>query len=186
MDTKSCRMDEEVFKMNLKYLFTTLFIPLFLCGATNVEDSSKGYFQIQYSGPTSKPYSIFIFYLPNSIDTSYEDFFLYKIPITQIELRSITESVLKEIEDTAFNYVTHAIPWPIEMKVVRGSEEKILMFKNKEKINLLFANILEQFKGDAREDIFYPAVVGLLRRLHIPGIADEYVEPKQERYKKFD
>src|SRR4051812_7482374 len=60
----------------------------------------SGYIKMEYSKETSKPFNVIIFYLSNSIDTSFEKFFVYKKLITPNQFITI-DSLIQNSRLTA-------------------------------------------------------------------------------------
>ena len=60
---------------------------------TNGKDLNRGYIRLQYNAGRVKLYPVVIFYLPDSIDSAYENFFTRKIRVTETEFENIRNSI---------------------------------------------------------------------------------------------
>ena len=128
----------------------------------NKEKTQKfGYIKFQYLGETAKPHPILFFYLPNSIDTSYENFYTYKFEVTTIQFNCIIKAVAKKKKPID----SFELRDPLGVLIEQDGESTIEYIKSKSVINEMFNTISSYFNDVATKEKVQECLSQIFRRL---------------------
>lgn len=151
----------------VKNKLLVITIPILVLFQNHANKSDTGYIKLQYFGEVSKPYPIITFYLPESIDTSYENFYIYKIPVTNSEFDSIQNAV----EHNAFDSTTSTLPDLFEFTIVKNNIKKSFRTRDKESVGKIFNKIIIPFNHSQKEGLVRVPLNNFLERLGMPNMA---------------
>ena len=164
-----------------------ILFPLLTFGADGRDDSCQKSLHIYYvpPGTISKPYTEIIFYTRGSVDNSYEEYYIYKIEVSEEQFQSINAVVKSTPNESAIKNQSKLevglLYGDIEIVMLNCHTEKNLKFKRRETVDKIFTDILSQFNNSPNEKTLYSSMIGLLKRLDISGIADRYKVTKRRR-----
>lgn len=130
----------------------------------------KRYVELKYAGEPSKPYPEITFYLPGSIDTVYDNFYIYKFEVTKNQLDSIELICEKSILHTTPDILSDLFL----ITIFRNEKKKSLVTRDKNGLKEMFDGISRQFKNCANEKSVKDALINLQRRLGIPVISNKH------------
>lgn len=155
-------------------LFTIVFAFFFI--SARPINSDNGYIELKYLGESSKPFSVVTFYLPGSIDTAYEEFYIHKFEVTEIQFDSIEAICDKNIH----NSTSDILPDLFEITIVRDEKKKSLLTRDKNELKKMFDSIRRQFNNCDKEKLAKITLIDFQRRLGIAINSNETV-PKRRK-----
>lgn len=147
----------------IKSVLLILFLPFITTSFIYKKaEADTGYIRIEYLGEHSKPYPVVIFYLPNSIDTAYEQFYIYKIATDAGEFEEMQKGInVQDKNDTSL------MPNPCSFTVVKNGKGKVIFNRYKNSVKSVFKEITSVFKDSVKQKSVNECLNNLLSRL--PG-----------------
>src|SRR5205085_7358939 len=101
------------------------FLQIVICALSFAQSNANhGYVKIEYAGEIDKPFDILFFYLPGSIDTSYENFYIYKFEVTNSEFNNICKSIEERRHES-----NDTLEFGFQFTICREGEKMILLTK---------------------------------------------------------
>jgi len=110
---------------------------------SNTEKPNGTSIELVYTGDQSKPFPVVVFYLPGTINTTYDSTLVHKVEITDQAFRNIKKNIMgtkKFPEDSI-------LASPYEFRIVINGEVNVVSILNLKKINKIFQTIINEFKS---------------------------------------
>lgn len=136
--------------------------------STSFIETEKGYVQIKYFGEPSKPYPVIQFFLPGSIDTTYEKYPVHKFPVNQSQFDSIVMISKENIRNSAVDI----LPDLVEITVDKNGQREFFVTRDKNEIRKAFDRISKQFNGHDKETFIKAVLIDFQGSLGIVPISD--------------
>jgi hypothetical protein len=149
--------------MKVKLIYF-LVIVLKLALPVKAWDKDSAFIKLEYNGEVDKPYSTITFYLPGSIDTTF-DWPNYKVEVTKSQFQQIASCITK----TEASLTYHGPQDGVSFTIKCNDSTKEFVEPRMKSIAEIFHNVRQIFKDSPKRPIVFRVLDNLTARLQIPN-----------------